>query len=668
MQTIALVGNPNTGKTTLFNNITKQNEHVGNWHGVTVEHKQKNIIFDGETLSIVDLPGVYSLNSYSFEEEVTNNFLKNNNCLILNVCDANNIKRNLYLTLSLIASGFKPVLVVNMANELKKTGTVINTSKLEKILGTKVFLINANSKKEVKNLLTNIIKINSEDSFQPSEFIQEFKNKQKRLKNNNIEEVAKQRYEVINKITSECITKNTNKIYGFSKLDKIFLNKYFALPIFLCIIAIIFYLTFNSFGKFLSDLLGSFSSAFICEPLLKLLNSISASEFVLKLIEEGILGGILSVINFLPQVVLLFVCLNILEATGYLSRLAFTLEDIFSKVGLSGKSVFALLMGFGCSTTASLTARGMEDKNSKIKTAMLTPYISCSAKLPLYLVVCGAYFENKSFLIIFLLYILGVITSLIVSYVLEKTILPSKTKSFIMEFPALRLPKFSHLLKLALIDAKNFLIRVGTVILSFSCIIWIAQNCNFALKYIAHSNQKSILETVGEFLSFIFKPLGFGNYGAVCALICGVVAKEIIVSSLKIINNLSDSDSLTSLSKSLTHKSSAVYFTKASSLSFLTFSSMYLPCISTMGVLKKEIGLKWTLFACLLEFSISYLLSFIVYKILLVYYNLGLIACLLSMFAFGVFLISFIFIIKFFKSKNKCKYCKNFKCCKGECK
>ena len=668
MQTIALVGNPNTGKTTLFNNITKQNEHVGNWHGVTVEHKQKNIIFDGETLSIVDLPGVYSLNSYSFEEEVTNNFLKNNNCLILNVCDANNIKRNLYLTLSLIASGFKPVLVVNMANELKKTGTVINTSKLEKILGTKVFLINANSKKEVKNLLTNIIKINSEGSFQPSEFIQEFKNKQKRLKNNNIEEVAKQRYEVINKITSECITKNTNKIYGFSKLDKIFLNKYFALPIFLCIIAIIFYLTFNSFGKFLSDLLGSFSSAFICEPLLKLLNSISASEFVLKLIEEGILGGILSVINFLPQVVLLFVCLNILEATGYLSRLAFTLEDIFSKVGLSGKSVFALLMGFGCSTTASLTARGMEDKNSKIKTAMLTPYISCSAKLPLYLVVCGAYFENKSFLIIFLLYILGVITSLIVSYVLEKTILPSKTKSFIMEFPALRLPKFSHLLKLALIDAKNFLIRVGTVILSFSCIIWIAQNCNFALKYIAHSNQKSILETVGEFLSFIFKPLGFGNYGAVCALICGVVAKEIIVSSLKIINNLSDSDSLTSLSKSLTQKSSAVYFTKASSLSFLTFSSMYLPCISTMGVLKKEIGLKWTLFACLLEFSISYLLSFIVYKVLLVYYNLGLIACLLSMFAFGVFLISFIFIIKFFKSKNKCKYCKNFKCCKGECK
>ena len=668
MQTIALVGNPNTGKTTLFNNITKQNEHVGNWHGVTVEHKQKNIVFNGENLSIVDLPGVYSLNSYSFEEEVTNNFLKNNNCLILNVCDANNLKRNLYLTLSLIASGFKPVLVVNMANELKKTGTVINTSKLEKILGTKVFLINANSKKEVKNLLTNIIKINSEDSFQQSEFIREFINKQKRLKNNNIEVVAKQRYEDINNITSECITKRTNKIYGFSKLDKIFLNKYFALPIFLCIIAIIFYLTFNSFGKFLSDVLGSFSSAFICSPLIKLLNSISASEFVLKLIEEGILGGILSVINFLPQVVLLFVCLNILEATGYLSRLAFTLEDIFSKVGLSGKSVFALLMGFGCSTTASLTARGMEDKNSKIKTAMLTPYISCSAKLPLYLVVCGAYFENKSFLIIFLLYILGVITSLIVSYVLEKTILPSKTKSFIMEFPALRFPKLSHLLKLALIDAKNFLIRVGTVILSFSCIIWIAQNCNFALKYIAYTNQKSILETVGEFLSFIFKPLGFGNYGAVCALICGVVAKEIIVSSLKIINNLSDSDSLTSLSKSLTQKSSAVYFTKASSLSFLIFSSMYLPCISTMGVLKKEIGLKWTLFACLLEFSISYLLSFIVYKILLVYYNLGLMACLLSMFAFGVFLISFIFIIKFFKSKNKCKYCKNFKCCKGECK
>ncbi len=670
MQKLALVGNPNTGKTTLFNSLTNLTEHVGNWHGVTVDYKEQQISYNNNKISVVDLPGTYSLNSFSFEEEVTQNYLKNNNTIILNVCDANNLKRNLYLTLELLASNYKPVVVLNMANELKKYETLIDINKLEQFLGVPIFLVNANNKKEVKKLLTSVLKLNA-NNFKNSNSINSLKLYEKSLQksclnNEDIQENKIQnRYQLIDEIFEKCINKSSKKVYGFGVLDKIVLNKHLAFPIFLFIMALTFFITFGPIGKFLSDIINSFIYKTVFNPVMALTESITASEFAINLIKDGVLGGVLSVVAFLPQVVLLFVCLNILEASGYLSRLAFVLEDVFAKVGLSGKSVFALLMGFGCSTTACLTSRGMDDKNSKIKTAMLTPYISCSAKLPLYLVVCGAYFQNISFFIIFLLYILGIIISLVVSFVLEKTILPSKTKSFIMEFPAFRKPQVKHLLKLALIDAKNFLIRVGTVILSFSCIIWIMQNCTFSLKYVGQSGSQSILQSVGKYLAFLFKPLGFGNYGAVCALICGVVAKEIIVSTLKIVNNLPDNSTSKELSKSFTNANSPVYFLPQSSLSFLVFSSTYLPCVSSIGVLKKEIGLKWTLFACVLEFAISYILAFVVYKIFDVYYNYGLITCLICGLCFAVFVICFVFIIKFFKSKNKCKYCIKNKSCKG---
>lgn len=668
MQKIALVGNPNTGKTTLFNSITNLNEHVGNWHGVTVAEKEATITFNNTQYSIIDLPGTYSLNSFSYEEEITSSYLKNNELLLLNVVDGNNLNRNLFLTLELLVNGYKPILIINMANELNKNGIKINAKKLEQSLGIKVYLIDAKVKKDVKDLFYKIINNSVEN--ETSKCVQNLIKQEKIYNvnsNKNYDEVVANRYNLVNEIYKNCVEKNNKKIYGFSKLDKVLLNKYLCLPIFLLIIATVFYITFMGVGKVLSEGLNNALNNFVFNPLINLINSLTVNQFVINLLTEGVIGSTISILSFLPQIILLFMCLNILESSGYMSRLAFSLEDIFSKVGLSGKVVFALLMGFGCSTTASLTSRTMEDKNSKIKTAMLTPYISCSAKLPLYIVVCGAYFKQYSFLIIFLLYLLGILVSILVSYILEKTILPSKTSSFILEFPALRKPNLVQLLKLAIIDAKNFLVRVGTVILTFSCIIWIAQNCTISLKYIENDSAKSILQVIGEKLSFLFKPLGFGFFGAVSALICGIVAKEIIVSSLKIINNVNENLSDSELSQSLTNIQSAIYFNPASSLSFLVFSSMYLPCVSSIGALKKEIGCKWTIFACLLEFVITYIISFIVYKVSLVYFECGIFSCLCSIFAFLIFLISLIFVIKFIKNKNKCKYCLNKQKCNKKC-
>ncbi len=723
MQKIALVGNPNTGKTTLFNSLTNLSEHVGNWHGVTVDNKEYSFLFNGEKLTIVDLPGTYSLNSFSFEEEVTQKYLLLNNTIVFNIVDGNNLKRNLYLTFDLLEKGINPILIINYKNELQKNGIAIYTKKLEEELKIKVFLINAKNKRETQKMLVDAIEyIKHNKSTQRAyksylKIVNLYKNElskiipQKNLENLsqkyfvkpnyllkcvlenntliinelNLDESAllnlqsfiknhdtlsvfsQNKYKLIEDTCAICVKNENKTIYGLSRLDKILLNKYLSIPIFLCIIALIFYFIFMGPGKFISELFTLLVNTVFFSRILALFKNITVNEFVINLIAEGLIGGALSVLSFLPQVVMLTSALNILEQTGYMSRLAFCTEDIFEKIGLSGKSVFALLMGFGCSTSATLSARTLEDKNSKIKTAMLTPYISCAAKLPLYLVVCGAYFNKYNFLIIFLIYLLGVLIAIIVSFILEKTLLPSKTNNFILEFPPIRKPSFILISKLALKDAKNFLIRVMSVIVSFSCMIWICQNCTFTLKYITNNNGESILNVLGKLFAFIFKPLGLNSAGIVSALICGIVAKEIIVSSLKIINSSENIVDTQGLSKSLTYVQSAIYLSPAASLSFLVFSSLYLPCISTMAVLKKEIGTKWTIFACLLEFVIAYILAFIVYRISLCYFNFGIISCLISLLAFTIFLLSILFVVKFFKKKNKCKYCINAKSCTHKC-
>lgn len=711
---LVLIGNANVGKTTFFNTLTKSDEHVGNWHGVTVDYKEKFCKFNGEIYKVTDLPGLYSLSTYSYEESVARDYIyshiNNSNNIFISLCDANNLGRNIYLTLQLIENGITPILCINMANELKNGNKKIDVDKLSKLLNIPVLLINAKKRKDLEKVLkvvktfksscsqnlpyfkdipfanltnifvdnlSNLPKLNKEyiciKALEKDEFILEKLNLSREQLNQMYQQkidettIAKLRYDYIETLTNACIFQQKDKIYGYSKLDKIVLNKFLALPIFLLVVAVIFFITFSSIGKFLTDILSNFIENYIFVPCLNFLKNHTTNQFIISLVKDGIFAGVGSLISFLPQIALLFLSLSILEESGYMSRLAFTLEDYFAKIGLTGKSVFALLMGFGCSTTSAMTSRNLEDKNSKIKTAMLSPYLSCSAKIPLYTVILSAFFFKSRLLIIILLYFLSVIVAILVSFILEKTILKSGEQSFIMELPPYRFPSFKRILRLLFNNIKSFILRVGTMIVSFSVIIWIFESCNFSLHF---DPENSILRTLGTFLAPIFTPLGFGSWGAVVCLICGVVAKEIIVGTMGIINNISTESSMNGLliGQSLLLSTSNFTLNPCSAISFLVFSLLYMPCISTIAVMHKEIGTKWTLIAILIQFAIAYVLSFVTYKIAINVLINGTISTIISLLIFVAILISLIYLRKYLKAKNKCKFCINYQNCKKSCK
>ena len=484
MTKLLLVGNPNTGKTTFFNTITKSDEHVGNWHGVTVEGKTKKFKHKSQEFEMTDLPGTYSLTSLSFEEQVTiDTLLENRDDVVVNICDINNLEKNLYLCLQLVEAKRKFVLFVNNTNT-KRCRASFDEKKLSQILGVPVVVGNA-QKKECKDLLDKLHDQNSSlkvDYFEDlnikkiAEIIvpecQKFglqkewcaiklcendekiakkleisQQKQQIIQNllpkYSCSQVARCRYKKIKSILLLCDYKKTTRQQTLGWFDKIATHKVGGVLLFLALMLGVFYLTFFSFGAWLSDGVTALCDITLGNWLASLCQNcpLWVKEFVLV----GIVGGLETLLSFLPQIVLLFLCLSILEETGYMSRVAFLFDDIFSKLGLSGKSAYTLIMGFGCSTTAILTARNMEDKNSQTKTALLAPFMSCSAKLPIYLVLGGVFFGSSNVFVIFFLYLLGILVSILVALILEKKPLKSNRQSFILEFPDYRFPNAKKL-------------------------------------------------------------------------------------------------------------------------------------------------------------------------------------------------------------------------------
>lgn len=699
MINVALVGNPNTGKTTLFNSLTSSHEHVGNWHGVTVEEKAKKYRFNNEEIKLVDLPGVYSLTALSYEESVTEKFLiENKSDVVVNICDASNLKRNLYLTLSLLELGLPIIIVINQID--KRPICKIDFVKLEKLLQTPIVYVNANDKKSCQKVNEEIIKLAKNDKFivknsrklpyltninlkegfkysdnsdnrdfyaikllEDDDYI---KGKFKVEKTfNQIEQIAESRYRYIDQITEDCCTKN-ERVYGKSRLDKILLNRFLAFPIFLLLISVAFYLTFFSVGAWLSDGLNFVLDKLIGTPICNLLiRTFGDASWIVSLFEVAILGGVGSVLSFLPQVALLFFFLSLLEDSGYLSRVAFVFEDILGKVGLSGKSVYTLLMGFGCSTSAVLTARNMEDKNSKIKTGLLTPYMSCSAKFPIYSVLGGAFFGASNILVIIGLYFLGVAVAILMSLIFEKTCLKSKEQSFILEFPPYRMMSAKRTFSLLWQNVKLFLIRVASLIVAMNIIIWLLSNFTFTFSYIGASGGVSMLETFGRILSPIFAPLGFNSWGLVSALIAGLVAKEVIVSSIALFNGVEE-NALGAIANSIKDASSPVFFAGgANVLSYLVFCLLYFPCLATASVLSKEIGKKWTFIGIVVELIVAYIVSFIVYRLALAFQTFGTLKVLISILSLLIIFFSIIFVVKKLKTHNICGRCKG---CNKSCK
>lgn len=689
MNEILLVGNPNAGKTTLFNSLTRSTEHVGNWHGVTVENKEKSFVFQGKEFSIVDTPGIYSLCPLSFEEEVAvDTIFEKSDKKIINICDQNNLQRNLYLTLCLLEKGCDVVVAINEID--KHPIYKIDYQKMSKILGIDVVGINAEKKvnvDELKKCLTNKKKIvnlpylskidfdgnvpvqcngNENTNFfkvkayeKDEKYFQKlgvnFESVNKSVPQNSIEILSGLRYQFIDQILKEC-TIRTKAVYGKSKFDRIVLNKWLAFPVFLLVLSAIFYLTFFSVGAFLSDQLGVLLQV-VTNPILGLIEKSFGQSWIYDIFNVAIFGGVGTVLTFLPQVVLLFFFLSILEDSGYMSRIAFIFEDILGRIGLSGKSVYTLLMGFGCSTTAIMTSRNMDDKNAKIKTAILCPYMSCSAKIPIYTVLGGAFFGAKNIFCILGLYLLGVVVAIVISKILDITVLKSKKQTFILEFPPYRMTSLKRVGLILWKNLKVFLIKVGSVMISMNVIIWILSSFSFKFSYVPDEGGVSMLESIGKFLAPAFSPLGFGNWAIVSSLLAGLVAKEVVVSSIAMFNGI-DASATKLISNSILLSTSVVYFaSKASVLSFMVFCLLYTPCVASISMLLQEIGRKWTLISIAIQLFSAYVVAFVIYNIAFAFEVFGFLKPFLVIVSLCLVLLSVVLISKHLKKKRCCASC-----------
>lgn len=660
---IALAGNQNCGKTTLFNQLTGSNQHVGNFPGVTVEQKS-GVIRGHDDMTVVDLPGIYSIRPYTNEEIVTRDFLiVQKPDAIINIVDAANIERNLYLTLQLIEMGIPTVLALNMMDEVRNNGGAVDVEALSAGLGIPAVPISAVKNEgigELVDVLSDIIKkritpkktdfcsgsvhrcIHAvshliEDHADRAGISRRFaatklvegdpeitsllninKNEQDMIEHSITEmeqesgldrnaALADMRYTFIENLCKETVVKpkESKEHIRSVKIDRILTGKYLALPVFLLIMLTVFWLTFNVVGAFLSDLL-SIGIDKVTELTDKALTAYGLNPVVHSLIIDGVFAGIGSVLSFLPTIVTLFFFLSILEDSGYMARVAFVMDKLLRKIGLSGRSFVPMLIGFGCSVPAIMATRTLSGERDRKMTILLTPYISCSAKLPIYSVFTAAFFPDHAPIVMLLLYVMGIVIGIISALIMKMTKFKGNPIPFVMELPNYRMPSAKSVVMLMWDKAKDFLTRAFTVIFAATVLIWFLQTFDAKLNIVSDSSQ-SLLALIGKCISPIFAPLGFADWRASTALITGFTAKEAVVSTLAVLMGTSPSNLGTAL---------AGMFTPLSAFSFLTFTLLYSPCVAAIAAVKRELnsGLSAAGVA-FMQCAAAWAVSFIVYTI-----------------------------------------------------
>lgn len=634
----ALVGNQNCGKTTLFNALTGANQHVGNFPGVTVDSKMGEIS-SAKGCSVVDLPGIYSIRPYSTEEIVTRDFVLNEKPDgIINIVDATNIERNLYLTLQLLELGIPMVLALNMMDEVRANGGTVDIKMMSELLGIPVIPISAakndgiselvntavsTAKKKIKpkvqdfclpgpvhrciHAVSHLIEDHAQQCgisprFAATKLIEgdmSFAEKLELDKNeletieHSVKEMetergldanaalADMRYSFIENVCEKAVVKcrESKEHLRSVKIDNVLTNKYLALPLFLVIMLLIFWLTFGVIGSFLSDLLsaGIDSLTAVTD---KALTAYGINPVVHSLITDGIFTGIGSVLSFLPLIVVLFFFLSILEDTGYMARVAFVMDKLLRKIGLSGRSFVPMIIGFGCSVPAVMSARTLSSERDRKMTIMLVPFVSCSAKIPIYAVFSAAFFPDYAALVMSALYISGLLVGIITALILNKTAFKGNPVPFVMELPNYRLPSAKSVLLLMWDKAKDFLQKAFTVIFIATVIIWFLGAFDSRLNYVTDSSQ-SLLAAVGKLISPIFAPLGFNDWRISTSLLAGLSAKEAVVSTMSVLTETG----LENLGGALSSM-----FTPLSAVSFLVFTLLYTPCVATIATFRAELG------------------------------------------------------------------------------
>lgn len=582
MTTVALLGNPNVGKTTLFNAMTGSKQHIGNWPGVTVEKKEGFY----NNVKIVDLPGIYAMDTFSHEEKIAKNFLEDEDVdIILNIVDGSNLARNLYLTTQLKQFNKPIILAINMIDVVESKGLEIDYDKLSKDLNVTVIPIKAAKGQGVDKLKETIEKNNFTHIKDSNKF--DFKDE-------------KSAYKYIEKVIHNCLKeKNANKRDLTQKLDKILLNPILAYPLLLLIMAFMFEFTFSWVGQPISDWLdGLLNDSFI--PWMHTLLQNTAPWFQ-SLLVDGIIGGVGGILVLLPVILSLFICIAFLEDSGYMSRVAFLMDKLMRKMGLSGKAFIPMIVGFGCSVPAIMSSRTLESEKDRKLTALLVPLMSCNARLPIYALFASVFFTKHRGLVVASLYLLGIIVAFIIGILFKSTIFKKDEEPFIIELPNYKLPLLSSILKQTYDKAKGFMKKAGTIIFAMTVVIWFLSNFN--LHGLVENVDDSILAAIGRFIAPIFAPLGFGNWQSSVSLLSGLLAKESVVSSMEVIFN---GDLKVVLPQ---------FFTTISAYSFLIFTLLYTPCVSTLGTMKKEYGTKMMVFSICYQIALAWIVSFIFYHI-----------------------------------------------------
>ena len=659
----ALIGNQNCGKTTLFNQLTGSRQHVGNFPGVTVERKS-GFLKKNKAVSVVDLPGIYSLSPYTAEESVTRDFLiKTPPDAIINIVDATNIERNLYLTLQITELNIPTVLALNMMDEIRANNTKIHIKELSERLGVPIIPISAGKNEGISELVDAAITV-AQNRQKPK--VQDFCTGPMRTAIHSVERILEEkayktgmpkRYAAAKVIEGDSTTcqrlaltvselRPINRIiekaetelgadrkaamadirYTFIenachgtvikggenmqharsvKIDKVLTHKEFAIPIFLCIMFTVFYLTFGVVGAYLSDLLSA-SIHIATDALDAALRAGKVSEALRSLLIDGVCSGIGSVLSFLPTIVVLFYFLSILEDSGYMARGAFVMDKLLRKIGLSGKSFVPMLIGFGCSVPAIIAARTLPSRRDRVMTVLLTPFMSCSAKLTVYALFTAAFFPKHRAIVMLSLYVLGIVLAVIVGYFMKNTLLKGSPVPFLLELPPYRFPSLKTTLLLMWDKAKDFITKAFTVIFMATVIIWVLQTFDVHFNMVANS-ENSILALLSRAISPIFKPLGFGDPKTTAALITGFTAKEAVVSTLAVLNGATPQQLLTILPQTMT---------TLSAYSFLVFTLLYTPCAAAVAAVRKELGgARYAFLVMVFQTAVAYLAAFVIYNI-----------------------------------------------------
>ena len=656
----ALVGNQNCGKTTLFNQLTGSNQHVGNFPGVTVD-KKTGAIKNRENTEVTDLPGIYSMSPYTSEEIVSRNFVLNEKPkAIINIVDATNIERNLYLTMQLLEMNVPMVIALNMMDELIGNKGAIDINKMESMLGVPVVPISAAKNQGVQELINHAMHI---AQFQEKPVQQDFCSKddhggaihraihtvesiiedhaekeglpvrfcatkviegdtliikQLELDQNELEmiehvvvqmenegkmdrsaAIADMRFDFIERVCEQTVKKpqESKERRRSEKLDKVLTGKWTAIPCFILIMATVFYLTFNVIGAFLQTVL-EIGIEKLTILISNLMNMANVNETIQNLVIEGIFGGVGSVLSFLPIVVTLFFFLSILEDSGYIARVAFFMDKLLRKIGLSGKSIVSMLIGFGCTVPAVMSTRTLPSRRDRRMTILLTPFMSCTAKLPIYAFFVSAFFPDKGGLIMTGLYFLGIVVGILVALVFKSTIFKGEAVPFVMELPNYRMPGMKNVVQLLWEKAKDFITKAFTIILLATIVVWFLQSFDFRLNLVTDSSE-SIMAKISSLIAPIFRPIGLGDWRIVTSFISGFMAKESVVSTMEI----------------LFGTGITVALTKQAAISMLVFSLLYTPCVAAIAAIKRELGAKWAVTVVFFQCAIAWLFSLIVYHL-----------------------------------------------------